>query len=93
MPRWRRRRPAARPPLTSSISLAVAIRAQAPAFYDALLRKGVRYAYRYGTADVASNTDNSVYGAYRQAVLPTDEGTAILKGPPGASEASSVSCW
>ncbi|TVY81454.1 Clavaminate synthase-like protein [Lachnellula suecica] len=59
-------------PLISSIGLAAALREQAPEFMDELLRKGVRYVYRYGAQAVQSNTGTSVSGAYGHTILPTD---------------------
>lgn len=46
---------------------------QAPEFVKKLLEKGVKYVYRYGVEDVASNTGTSVLGAYGQHVQPGDD--------------------
>ena len=35
-------------PIISSIGLAAELKKQAPEFYEELLKKGVRYVYRYG---------------------------------------------
>lgn len=60
-------------PINSGIQLAAEIKRQAPEFYDKLLKKGIRYVYRYGTENVVSTTGTSVFGAYGQHVLPTDD--------------------
>ncbi|KEZ41886.1 hypothetical protein SAPIO_CDS6575 [Scedosporium apiospermum] len=66
-------------PINSSIQLAAEIKRQAPEFYEKLLKKGVRYVYRYGKQDVVSTTGTSVYGAYGQHVLPTDDEESARK--------------
>lgn len=60
-------------PINSSIQLAVEIKRQAPQFYEKVLKKGVRYVYRYGKDNVVSTTGTSVFGAYGQHVLPIDD--------------------
>ncbi|KAI1843255.1 hypothetical protein JX265_012172 [Neoarthrinium moseri] len=60
-------------PVISSLGLAAALNEQAPEFVQALLEKGVKYVYRYGLEDVASNTGTSVLGAYGQHVQPGDD--------------------
>ncbi|GAM42489.1 hypothetical protein TCE0_044r16517 [Talaromyces pinophilus] len=60
-------------PINSSIDLAASIQAQAPEFYQKLLEKGVKYVYRYGIKEVKSNTGTSLFDAYGQHVLPTDD--------------------
>ncbi|KAH6871419.1 hypothetical protein B0T10DRAFT_568331 [Thelonectria olida] len=59
-------------PINSSIQLAAEIKRQAPQFYAKVLKKGIRYVYRYGRENVVSTTGTSVFGAYGQHVLPTD---------------------
>ncbi|KAK6215883.1 asparagine-linked glycosylation protein [Pestalotiopsis sp. IQ-011] len=60
-------------PIISSLGLAASLRKQAPEFVKKLLEKGVKYVYRYGVEDVASNTGTSVLGAYGQHVKPGDD--------------------
>lgn len=60
-------------PINSSIALASEIKRRAPDFYDKLSKRGIRYVYRYGKEDVVSTTGTSVFGAYGQQVLPTDD--------------------
>ncbi|KAI1858035.1 uncharacterized protein JN550_012928 [Neoarthrinium moseri] len=55
------------------LGLAAALNEQAPEFVQALLEKGVKYVYRYGLEEVASNTGTSVLGAYGQHVQPGDD--------------------
>ncbi|KAM5354138.1 hypothetical protein ACJ41O_000788 [Fusarium nematophilum] len=59
-------------PIISSIHLAAEIKRQTPEFFEKVLRKGIRYIYRYGRENVVSTTGTSVSGAYGQTVLPTD---------------------
>ncbi|KAJ9133366.1 Clavaminate synthase-like protein [Pleurostoma richardsiae] len=66
-------------PINSSIALAAEVKRQAPEFYDKLLKKGIRYVYRYGAEDVISTTGTSVFGAYGQHVLPTDDETTTRR--------------
>jgi alpha-ketoglutarate-dependent taurine dioxygenase len=64
-------------PLISSIGLAHRLQKEAPAFYTQLLRKGVRYLYRYGREQVTSTTGASVFAAYGQAVQEGDDEATI----------------
>ncbi|KAI0155695.1 hypothetical protein BJ166DRAFT_593906 [Pestalotiopsis sp. NC0098] len=60
-------------PIISSLGLAASLKNHAPEFVKKLLEKGVKYVYRYGVEDVASNTGTSVLGAYGQHVQPGDD--------------------
>ncbi|ETS86007.1 hypothetical protein PFICI_04032 [Pestalotiopsis fici W106-1] len=60
-------------PIISSLGLAASLKEHAPEFVQKLLAKGVKYVYRYGVEDVASNTGTSVLGAYGQHVHPEDD--------------------
>ncbi|KAI1399827.1 Clavaminate synthase-like protein [Hypoxylon fuscum] len=66
-------------PIISSLRLAAALKKQAPEFVQKLLKKGVKYIYRYGLEDVKSNTGTSVIGAYGQHVKPGDDKGTIRK--------------
>ncbi|KPM38724.1 hypothetical protein AK830_g7842 [Neonectria ditissima] len=81
-------------PINSSIQLASEVKRQAPEFYDKLLKKGIRYVYRYGKENVVSTTGTSVFGAYGQHVLPTDDDTtARLKIEDEVRRHSNVFEW
>ncbi|KAF7557798.1 hypothetical protein G7Z17_g406 [Cylindrodendrum hubeiense] len=81
-------------PINSSIQLAAEIKRQEPQFYDKLLKKGIRYVYRYGKENVVSTTGTSVFGAYGQHVLPTDdESTARQKIEEEVRRHSNVFEW
>ncbi|CAH0053819.1 unnamed protein product [Clonostachys solani] len=81
-------------PINSSIQLASRIKAEAPEFYEKVLKKGIRYVYRYGKEDVVSTTGTSVYGAYGQNVLPSDdEKTARAKIEEEVRRHSNVFEW
>jgi hypothetical protein len=64
-------------PIISSIGLAASLNKHAPDFVQRLLEKGVKYVYRYGVEDVASNTGTSVLGAYGQHVQPGDDAATV----------------
>lgn len=64
-------------PLISSIGLAHKLAAATPAFYRQLLEKGVRYVYRYGRNQVTSTTGASIFAAYGQHVLDSDDETTL----------------
>lgn len=64
-------------PVISSIGLASRLEQQAPAFYQQLLSKGVRYVYRYGREQVTSTTGASVFAAYGQHVNAGDDESTI----------------
>ena len=64
-------------PLISSIGLAHRLQKEAPAFFAQLLRKGVRYLYRYGREQVTSTTGASVFAAYGQDVQEGDNEATI----------------
>lgn len=74
--------------------MAAEIKRQAPEFYDKLLKKGIRYVYRYGKENVVSTTGTSVFGAYGQHVLPTnDDKTARQKIEEEVRRHSNVFEW
>lgn len=86
--------PGGETPINSSIQLASRIKAEAPEFYEKVLKKGIRYVYRYGKEDVVSTTGTSVYGAYGQNVLPSDdEKTARAKIEEEVRRHSNVFEW
>ncbi|KAF2995023.1 hypothetical protein E8E14_003901 [Neopestalotiopsis sp. 37M] len=64
-------------PIISSVGLAASLNKHAPDFVHRLLEKGVKYLYRYGVEDVASNTGTSVLGAYGQHVQPGDDAATV----------------
>ncbi|KAJ4987137.1 taurine catabolism dioxygenase [Stagonosporopsis vannaccii] len=64
-------------PLISSIGLAHKLAILAPTFYQHLLEKGVRYVYRYGRTQVTSTTGASIFAAYGQHVLDSDDETTL----------------
>ncbi|KAF2814020.1 Clavaminate synthase-like protein [Mytilinidion resinicola] len=66
-------------PEQGNIALASALEKQAPEFVRTLLKKGVRYVYRYGVQEVKSNTGTSVLGAYGQTVVPGDDAETVRR--------------
>ncbi|KAI0541583.1 hypothetical protein GGR58DRAFT_498084 [Xylaria digitata] len=59
--------------------LAAALKKQAPDFIEKLLRKGVKYVYRYDVKEVKSNTGTSVFDAYGQHIRPGDDSDTIRR--------------
>ncbi|KAF1998131.1 Clavaminate synthase-like protein [Amniculicola lignicola CBS 123094] len=66
-------------PIISSIGLANRLKTQLPEFYERLLKKGVRYLYRYGRENIVSTTGSSVFAAYGQNVKANDDEATIRK--------------
>ncbi|KAH7084110.1 hypothetical protein FB567DRAFT_603798 [Paraphoma chrysanthemicola] len=64
-------------PIISSVGLAYRLEKEAPEFFEQLLRKGVRYLYRYGREQVTSTTGASVFAAYGQLISEGDDERTI----------------
>ncbi|KAF8866243.1 Clavaminate synthase-like protein [Acephala macrosclerotiorum] len=67
-------------PLISSLALATYVETHLPTFYQALLKKGVRYIYRYSKeTNSQSNTGASVTAAYRSEVREWDDEETVKR--------------